>query len=63
MFQYDQSHRAWQMKPVTQSNLTLGVVLAAALAVLISLVDGAGPNIWDQLRPDGVAHRMAIVRF
>jgi hypothetical protein len=63
MFQYDQSHHEWEMTHVTQRNLALGVVLAAALAVLISLVGGAGPNIWDQLRPDGVAHRMAIVRF
>jgi hypothetical protein len=61
MFHYDQSHR--KMTPVTQRNLTLGGALAAALVVLIILVGIAGPNIWDQLRSDGVAHRLTIVRF
>jgi hypothetical protein len=51
------------MTHVTQRNLALGVALVAALVVLISLVDAAGPNTWDQLRPDGVAHRLTIVRF
>jgi hypothetical protein len=63
MFHYDQSHPEWEMALETQRKLALGVAVAAALVVLINLVGGAGPNIWDQLRPDGVAHRLTIVRF
>jgi hypothetical protein len=63
MFYYDQLHREWEMTPEMQRMLTLGVAVVAALAVLINLAGGPGPNIWDQLRPDEVAHRLAIVRF
>jgi hypothetical protein len=63
MFHYDRFHREWEMTPETHRKLALGVAVAAALVVLINLVGGPGPNIWDQLRPDGVAHRLAIVRF
>jgi hypothetical protein len=63
MFHYDQFHRDWEMTPETQRKLALGVAVAAALVVLINLVGGPGPNIWDQLRPDGVAHSLAMVRF
>jgi hypothetical protein len=63
MFHYDQSHPEWEMAPETQRKLALGVAVAAALVVLINLVGGAGPNIWDQLRPDGVAHSLTVVRF
>ena len=63
MFHHDQTRREWEMTPETQRKLTLGVAVAAALVVLINLVGGPGPNIWDQLRPDGVAHRLTIVRF
>jgi hypothetical protein len=63
IFHYDQFHREWEMAPDTQRKSALGVAVAAALVVLVNLVGGAGPNVWDQLRPDGVAHRLAIVRF
>jgi hypothetical protein len=63
MFYYDQFHREWEMTPEMQRKLTLGVAVAAALVLLINLAGGPGLNIWDQLRPDEVAHRLAIVRF
>jgi hypothetical protein len=63
MFHYDQFRRDWEMTPETQRKLALGVTVAAALAALINLAGSPDPNIWDQLRPDGVAHRLAIVRF
>jgi hypothetical protein len=62
MFHYDQSH-SWEMTPETQRKLALGVAVAAALVVFINLVSAPGLNIWDHLRPDGVAHSLAIVRF
>ena len=63
MLHYDQSHREWEMTPETQRKLTLGLTVAAALVLLTNLAGGSGSNIWDQLRPDGVAHNLTIVRF
>ena len=63
MFHYDQSDREWEMTPEMQRKLTLGLAVAATLVVVINLVGGPGPNIWDQLRPDEVAHHLTMVRF
>ena len=63
MFHYDQSDREWEMTPEMQRKLTLGVAVAAALVVLFNVASGPGLNIWDQLRPDEVAHHLTIVRF
>ena len=57
----NQPHREWESE--TQRKLTVGVAFVAALVVLINLIGGPGPNIWDLLQPDGVAHRLAMIRF
>ena len=56
----NQPHREWEIPPETQRKLTVGVAFVAALVVLINLIGGPGPNIWDLLQPDGVAHRFAF---
>lgn len=55
-----QPFREWEM---TQRKLAVGLAVAATLAVLINLVGGRSSDIWDQLQPSGVAHRLAVVRF
>jgi len=56
----DQPHREWEMTPGAQRRLTVGIAVVATLVVLINLlVGGPSPNIWDQLQPSGVAHRLA----
>ena len=59
----NQPHRGWEIPPETQRKLTVGIALVAALVVFINLIGGPGPNIWDLLQPDGVVHRLAMIRF
>lgn len=61
MFAHDQLHREWEMTPWTQRKFIIGVAVVAGLVVLMNLL--AGASIGDQLRPDGVAHRLATIRF
>jgi hypothetical protein len=63
MFTHDQPHREWEMTPGTQRNFTIGFVAVAGLVVLMNLLPGTGPSIWDQLQPTGVAHRIEMIRF
>jgi hypothetical protein len=60
---FDTPHREWEMSSETLRKLTVAFAVVAASIVFINLVGIPGPGIWDQLRPDGVAHRLAIVRF
>jgi hypothetical protein len=62
MFTDDRPHREWET-PGTQRNFTIGVVVVAGLIVLMNLLAGTGPGIWDQLQPTGVAHRIEMIRF
>ena len=63
MFTDDQPHREWEMAPGTQHNFTIGFVVVAGLVVLMNLLAGTAPSIWDQLQPTGVAHRIEMIRF
>ena len=64
MLNHETPHREWEMSnSETYPKLTVGIAVVAAFIVLINLVGIPGPGIWDQLRPDGVAHRLALVRF
>ena len=51
------------MIPWTQSALTAGITVAAALVALINLVGGPSLYIWDQLHPNDVAYRLATAAF
>jgi hypothetical protein len=62
MLTNDRPHREWEMTTGAQRNFTIGVVVAG-LIVLMNLLAGTGPRIWDQLQPTGVAHRIEMIRF
>jgi len=49
--------------PGTQSRLTAGITVAAALVALVNLVGGPSLYIWDQLHPNDVAYRLATAAF
>jgi hypothetical protein len=51
------------MIPGTQSALTAGITVTAALVALINLVGGPSLYIWDQLQPNDVAYRLATAIF
>ena len=64
MLNHKTPHREWEMSnSETHRKLTVGIAVVATFIVLINLVGIPGPGIWDQLRPDGVAHRLALIRF
>jgi hypothetical protein len=63
MFTDDQPHREWEMTLGAQHKFTIGVVVAAGFVVLMNLLASTGPNVWDQLQPSGVAHRIETIRF
>ena len=55
MYLDDKPHEEWEMAPKTQRKFSIGVVVVVAFVVLMNLIGGAGPSVWNQERPYVVA--------